>query len=144
MTARSRAETLRLEQEERVAGAQRRARAPAPTEEQIVRGLQEGGIDLDTIEVVRFGLEMQAFVEHQPVGRYLVSTAEAQLGENIRKLLDLDSLDGPIARDAHFKARVAVGILKIIEEATVSGQEAEASIRERSAADEAPEPGNDE
>jgi hypothetical protein len=110
------------------ADALRRHERPV-SDDAIVAGLVGNGVDPDQIQVMQFGQEMQAFIEKQPAGRYLIRHAEQQLAESVRKLLDLDSLDDTKARDAHFQARIAVGILRFIEDAVVSGQEAEDSIR---------------
>lgn len=77
------------------------------------------------VEVVRFGHETEIFLKQNPVGRYLVAKAEADLAEATRQLLDMDSLRGKKARDVHAQARVAVAVLRWLDEAISAGREAE-------------------
>lgn len=81
------------------------------------------------IEIVRFGQETELFLKEQPVARYLVERAERQMTEATRQLLDMNSLEGTKAAKAHFNARVAVAILRWLDEAVTQGREAELAIQ---------------
>lgn len=80
------------------------------------------------IQVVHFGHEMELFSKSK-VGAYLIQRAEGQLNEATRQLLDMNSLEGTKPAEAHMKAKVAIEILRWINEAIDAGKETELSIQ---------------
>jgi hypothetical protein len=77
------------------------------------------------IELVRFGLDTEKFVNTNPIGKYLVSRGETELNEAVKKLLDLKDLQSEDARIAHGEARVALMVLRWLDEAITRGVESE-------------------
>lgn len=100
---------------------------PSEVEQQLEANLGDEMQHL--IEVVRFGHEAELFVAKNPIGKYLVAKAEDQLNEATRLLLDMDSLRGKKARETHFRAKVAIGMLRLINEAVEAGHDAEKQIQ---------------
>lgn len=80
------------------------------------------------IEVMRFGQETEQFINSNPVGRFLVTRAEEDLNSAVKELLDLDSLKGKTARTAFEKAKVAVKVLRWIDETITAGKDSELAI----------------
>jgi hypothetical protein len=80
------------------------------------------------IEIVHFGHDMAVWAKTR-VGAYFVNRAEEDLTEATRQLLDMNSLQDKKAADAHMKARVAVTVLRWINEAVTAGEEAELAIQ---------------
>lgn len=101
---------------------------------------QRLGEDRSLIELVRFGLDMEEFTRTH-VGKYLVHRAEGELNEATKVLLDLNDLAGKDAADAHMQARVALKVLRWLDDVVQQGREAERSISER---DHAGQPVDDE
>lgn len=87
-------------------------------------------------DAFRLGRELETFCNQHPVGEYLVARANQELQDGINAMLREDDLTTQTARSAHFKARVAMGVLAMIDDAVKSGREAEAVIAEHEASSE--------
>lgn len=81
------------------------------------------------IEIVTFGLDVQAFMEQNPVGKYLVARAEAELNAATQELLDMNTVRGKKARDVFDRAKIAVKTLRWLNEAIAAGLESEQAIQ---------------
>lgn len=97
-------------------------RAEAEFEERVADELKH------LIKVVRFGIDVEAFLDKNPVGQYLVERAESDLNEAVRELLDLNSVRGKKARDIFARAKVAVSTLRFLNDAITAGLEAEKTL----------------
>lgn len=86
------------------------------------------GEDGHLLEVLRFGVEMEEFISSSKVGQYLVNKANEDLQAAIGQLLDLPTIEGEDARNAHAEARLAFRLLQYIENAVIAGQESEQQI----------------
>ena len=93
--------------------------------------------ELEYLEAFRIGRALQEFCDTDPAGQYLVRQARSTLQKAINDWLAEDDAKSDKARDAHFRARVAVEQLRIIEQAITAGRNAEAVLSELEAAGEA-------
>jgi hypothetical protein len=101
---------------------------PIAPEPEAVLASRLGDDQRHLIEIVRFGIETEAFVKAHPVGQYLVNRAESDLSASVRELLDMSSLADTKAADTFNKAKAAINLLRYIDEAITAGQEAGRAI----------------
>lgn len=76
----------------------------------------------ELIETVYLSDEMRAFIA-TPVGRALKTKAADRLLDAMTTLLSCADLTHPIAKTAHFNARVATTALQMIDEIILEGTE---------------------
>ena len=96
-------------------------------ERELRRELGADGNEL--IEIFKFGLDAQQFLENSHVGQYIVLHAEAMAADAMLVITDASDLTTAEVKEAHLSIKVAKGILAILQEAVSSGVQAEESIR---------------
>lgn len=96
---------------------------------------QKLGEDRHLIELVRFGQDMEEFAA-TTIGKYFVNRAEGELNDAVSKLLDLNDLAGKDAAEAHAEAKIALKMLRWMDEAVTSGRDAERNIVGRDEAEQ--------
>lgn len=85
------------------------------------------------IDAFKLGRVMQEFADTNEAGAYLVAEANTKLQEAINLWLREDDPGSEAARGAHFRARVAIELLTVIESAVTSGRKAEVALSEMEA-----------
>lgn len=86
------------------------------------------GEDAYNVDLLIFGQQMEEFVSKHPVGRRLYEKAQAEVARCTQVIFSSATLEVPAVREAHFNGRVAIAMLKLIDEAITQGVEAKRAI----------------
>jgi len=81
------------------------------------------------VEVFKFGLEAETFIQEHTVGKYLVLQCEVKVSDALAIILASNDINTEDCRKAHFDIRVAQGMLGLLNDAVSDGKGAEHVIR---------------
>jgi hypothetical protein len=79
--------------------------------------------------------QMETWINEDPIGKYLYAQANERITQCTETLFSLPSLDNPKAVDAHFNGRVAISMLKLIDDAIKAGRESAQLISSQDGSD---------
>lgn len=86
------------------------------------------GDEAYNVDLLIFGQQMEEFVSKHPVGRRLYEKAQVEVARCTQILFSSATLDTDRVREAHFNGRVAIAMLKMIDDAITQGIEAKRAI----------------
>ena len=89
---------------------------------------EDGALD-PKMETAVFGREVEHFIDEDPIGRYIIDRAKADLAEASEKLLEVDPSDAPKIAALQLDARVAQRVRGWLKEAIQNGRDAQILIK---------------
>ena len=92
------------------------------------------GQNAGQLDVFHAGLRMEEFKD-SPAGTSLIKEATDDIEEAFNAFIEADDLDTEKVKAAHFKARIAIGIIGRVQDVILHGKEAGDSIEEMQTAD---------
>lgn len=79
--------------------------------------------------------QMEEWINKDPVGKFLYTQANERITQCTETLFALPTLDNPKAIEAHFNGRVAISMLKLIDDAIKAGRESARLISSQDGSD---------
>ena len=81
------------------------------------------------MQVVQLGVNTEHFIEHDPIGRYLIERAKQSRVETLEKLAAVDPTDVKLITALQNDARIPDLLLSWLDEALANAEAAEEQIR---------------